>query len=231
MEAGHGGAHRPPRNAVAGLGETHQRALEAGRSRKDRVVGQAHVVEHQFARVRRQQRELALLVAGAEAGRVGRHDEAANALRVAGLAGLRPDHRHVGHRAVGDPHLGAVEHPAVGGFAGSGDHARRIRPVVGLGEAEAADLVGGGERGQPGAALLFAPEGVDGIHDQRALHRRERANARVAALQLLHDEPVGDVVQPPRTRTPRADWQPARPAGRSRGSARWGSAARRTRRR
>jgi hypothetical protein len=44
--------------------------------------------------------------------------------------------------------------------------------------------------------LLLAAEGVDRIHDQRALHRREGADARVAALELLHDEPVGDVVQP-----------------------------------
>ena len=44
--------------------------------------------------------------------------------------------------------------------------------------------------------LLLGAERVDGVHHERALHRRERANARVAALELLHDEPVHDVVQP-----------------------------------
>jgi hypothetical protein len=35
---------------------------------------------------------------------------------------------------------------------------------------------------------------VDRVHHERALHRRERAQPRVAALELLHHEPVGDVV-------------------------------------
>src|SRR6185369_3830319 len=32
-------------------------------------------------------------------------------------------------------------------------------------------------------------------HDERALHRDEAAQPRVAALQLLHDEAVGDAAQ------------------------------------
>jgi len=44
--------------------------------------------------------------------------------------------------------------------------------------------------------LLVGAEGVDGVHDQRPLDRREGADARVAPLQLLHDDPVGDVVEP-----------------------------------
>src|SRR6185503_10058724 len=46
------------------------------------------------------------------------------------------------------------------------------------------------------ALLRFAAEGVDRIHRQRALHGRERAHTGVATLELLHDEPVRDVVQP-----------------------------------
>src|SRR5207302_9220322 len=38
--------------------------------------------------------------------------------------------------------------------------------------------------------------GADRIHHQGALHRRERAHTRIAALELLHDEPVGHVVEP-----------------------------------
>ena len=37
---------------------------------------------------------------------------------------------------------------------------------------------------------------MDRVHDEPPLHRGERAHARVATLQLLHDEPVGDVVEP-----------------------------------
>jgi hypothetical protein len=38
-------------------------------------------------------------------------------------------------------------------------------------------------------------EGVDRIHHQAALHRDEAAQAGVAALELLHGEAVGDVVE------------------------------------
>jgi hypothetical protein len=44
--------------------------------------------------------------------------------------------------------------------------------------------------------LLVAPEGVDRIHDQGALHRGEGSDPAVAPLQLLHDEAVGDVIEP-----------------------------------
>ena len=41
------------------------------------------------------------------------------------VVGLRPDDRDVGEGAVGDPHLGAVEHPVVAVLAG---HAVLIEP-------------------------------------------------------------------------------------------------------
>ena len=45
------------------------------------------------------------------------------------------------------------------------------------------------------ALLLIAAEGEDRIHHERALHGDEGAQARVAALELLTDQTVGDVVQ------------------------------------
>src|SRR5262249_13580735 len=44
--------------------------------------------------------------------------------------------------------------------------------------------------------LLFAPIRVDRIHAQRALNGRKRTHPRIAALQLLEDEAVADVVHP-----------------------------------
>ena len=46
---------------------------------------------------------------------------------------------------------------------------------------------------EPLVLLRGGAEGVDGVHHQRALHRDEAAQAGVAALQLLHHLPVGDV--------------------------------------
>ena len=117
-------------------------------------------------------------------------------LRVVDGAGLGPDDGDGGLRAVRDPHLGAVQHPAVLGLPRGRDHAAGVRAEVGLGEAEAADLLAGGEQREPVLLLLLGAEGVDRIHHQRALHRGERADAGVAPLELLHDQAVGDVVEP-----------------------------------
>src|SRR5207249_11359463 len=50
--------------------------------------------------------------------------------------------------------------------------------------------------GEPALLLLLAPPAPDGEHRERALHRGHRAQPRVARLELLHDEPVGDVGEP-----------------------------------
>jgi hypothetical protein len=82
--------------------------------------------------------------------------------------------------------------PVVGAL-GAGDHPAGVGAEVGLGEAEAADGLAAREAREPATLLLLGAVGVDRVHHQRALHRAERADARVAALELLHHEAVGDV--------------------------------------
>src|SRR5690606_30026794 len=106
-----------------------------------------------------------------------------------------PDDGDVGHRTVRDPHLRAIQYPAITIATRRRDHAGRIGAVIGLREAEAADDLATGHPREIPLLLLFASERVDGIHAERALHGRERADARVAALELLHDEAVRDVVE------------------------------------
>ena len=79
---------------------------------------------------------------------------------------------------------------------GARQHAGRVGAEVGLGEAEAADRLAARQARQPVALLRLGAEGVDRVHHQAGLHADERAQARVAALELLVDQPVGDVVQP-----------------------------------
>src|SRR5690606_28717984 len=125
-----------------------------------------------------------------ETGGVGRYDEAAYA-----VVGLRPDDRHVRDRAVGDPHLGTVEDPVAGGVAlGVGAHAAGIGAVVGFGEPEAADRFARRHAGQPFGLLLGGAVLPDGEHGQRALHRYERPDARVAGFQFSAGDAVGDGV-------------------------------------
>ena len=129
----------PPGDAVAGLGEAAEgpaQSLDAGQSI---FVGDLDVLEEEFRGYRGPQRELALDVAGLEAGAVGFHHEATyHAFRVLG-----PDDRELGEGAVRDPALGAREHPAVSLGLAARDHARDETAEVGLGEPEATDTASG----------------------------------------------------------------------------------------
>ena len=102
-----------------------------------------------------------------EPGGVGRDHEAADA-----VVGPRPHDGDVGDGAVGDPHLGAVEHPVVAVALGRGAHAAGVGAEVGLGQAEAADRLAGRHARQPLLLLLLGAERVDREHRQRALHAR-----------------------------------------------------------
>ena len=73
-------------------------------------------------------------------------------------------------------------------------HAADVAAEVGLRETEAADRAAARELRQPALLLLGRAVGVDRIHHETALHRREGAQAGVAALELLHHQAVGDVV-------------------------------------
>ena len=61
----------------------------------------------------------------------------------------------MGRRSVGDPHLGAVQDPAILRLLGDRDHARRIRAVVRLRETEAADDLAARHLREPFLALFF----------------------------------------------------------------------------
>ena len=148
------GAHRAPHDAVPGLVQAGQRTDESTDLREHRIVGQAHIVQDELTGHRRSQRQLVLDQSGGESGRVGGHDEPANT-----VIGLSPDHGHIGHRTVGDPHLRPVQDPVRGVTAtiatGPSTHVGGIGAVVGLGQAEAPDGLAGGHRRQPLELLLL----------------------------------------------------------------------------
>ncbi len=109
---------------------------------------------------------------------------------------LGPDDGHVGDRAVGDPGLGAVQDVGVAvlprrvvrmppGFEPKSGSVRPKQPI-------ASALASFGIQW---SFCCLRAEGVDRVHDEARLHRDERAQAGVAALELLHDQAVGDVVE------------------------------------
>src|SRR5581483_6054271 len=183
-----------PCDSVAGLRQATERILEAVRLREHVLRRDAAIFEEELRSDRRAQRELAHVVGGGEARRAFLDDEAADR-----AFALRPDDRDIGDRSVRDPRLRAIEDPGIAVATRIGAHAAGVRAEVGLGEAEAADLLAGSELRNPVVALFLRAVRVDRIHDETRLHGGEGAETGIAALELLHDQAVRDVVRPGRS--------------------------------
>ena len=145
LERGHGRLLA----AVLGLARVVQRLAGPGQLLVELVLaaeqaraGDPHVVEHDLGGVRGADAHLRVLLALRQAGRAGRHDEAG--LTAALQLGIDGGDHHVdvGDAAVGDPRLGAVEHPLVLGLVvdGLGAQRRDVGTGVGLAHAERAEL-------------------------------------------------------------------------------------------
>jgi hypothetical protein len=191
VEAGQRGADRAPGDAVARLRETGERPLQASRPGQPVRLGDRGVLEVELARDRGAQRELPLDVADLVAGASGLDQEALDS-----VLGLGPDHGQVGDGAVRDPALGPVQDPGVPLAHRLGAHAARVGAEVGLGQPEAADRVAARHQREPAILLRLRSVGVDRVHAEGALNRSEAPQPGIAALELLHDEPVGNAVHP-----------------------------------
>ena len=126
-----------------------------------------------------------------EPGRPFLHQEAVDLAVVL----LRPHDGDVGDRPVRDPELRAIQDVLVALLRGARLHAAGIGAVVRLGETEAPDLGARGELWQPLLLLRLGAVRVDRVHHEATLHGRGGAQPGIAALQLLHDEAVGHVVE------------------------------------
>ena len=116
-------AHRAPDDPVAGLVQAASGPLQPADLRQHGVGGQPYVVQDELAGDRGAQRHLVLDLGRGEARgcRWGRRSRGCPSV------GLRPHDGDVGDRAVGDPHLAAVEDPvgAVAGAVATGAGAHR----------------------------------------------------------------------------------------------------------
>src|SRR6478672_11524237 len=106
------------------------------------------------------------------------------------VVGPGPYHGDVGDRAVGDPHLRAVEHPVRPVTHRAGAHRAGIGSGVGLSQAEAPNCFARSHVGQPALFLFLAAVGVDRIHGERALHADQRPQPAVHGLDFRAVQPV-----------------------------------------
>jgi len=189
-QAGLRRADHAPGDAVARLREAGQRTLESFHARQQVRFRHHDVVEEQRGCDRRAQGELAFDFRRVKTLHAFLDDEAPDA-----IVRHRPADAQVGDRAIGDPHLRAVDDPVAAFLLRVGLHVRRVGAAVRFGEAEAADLPAARHVRQPLLFLLVIAKGEYRVHAQRALHRDEAANSRVAAFEFLADESVADRVE------------------------------------
>jgi len=68
--------------------------------------------------------------------------------------------------------------------------------MVGLGQPETTDQLALRHTRQIAVLLLLGTPRINRVHRERALHRGKGSQARIRRLELLHDQPVGDVFHP-----------------------------------
>ena len=152
------------------------------------------VLEHEVRGRRGVQAELLLLARDPDVP--GVEDEARDATRALGRrVGPREEDERAGTRAVRDPLLRAVQHPAVAVRSGRGPERSRVGAGAGLGQRERAEALAASERWHEARPLLVGAEGEDRQRRRARVHGDGDADARVRARELLEDEDVGDEVR------------------------------------
>lgn len=107
--------------------------------------------------------------------------------------GLGVDHQGVGVGAVGDPHLGAVEHVAVALLVGAQLHADHVGAGARLAHRQRADVLAGNQLGQVLGFLRGGAVAVDLVHAQIGVRAVGQADRGAGAGDFLHRHHVGQV--------------------------------------
>src|SRR5579883_1210495 len=176
----------------ARYGVARERSAQPPHPRQQVLVRHKDIVHDDFAGHRGAQAEFPLDLGRTEPRHRAFEDKAADHA----VLGLGPDDEHIGDRRIGDPHLGAVEAIAARDLDGARGHAARIRAVIGLGQAEAANPLARGQFRQIFLALRLASKFMDRVHHEARLHAHRRTIGAVDALDLARNQPVTDIIDP-----------------------------------
>jgi len=191
MPAELGRTQCPPGDAIARRVKAGKRAFQAAHIREDVLLRHKYVVHDDFAGNGRTQADLAVNRRRSQTLPAFFQNKATNVTLIV----LRPDHKHIGDGAVGDPHFAARQAVAAIHRPRTGNHRARVGAVVRLGKTEAANPFARRQLGQVLLFLRFGTELIDRHHDQGRLHTHHRAVARVHPLHFAGNQPVADVIE------------------------------------
>ncbi len=171
----------------------HQHAHAGALGAEDVLLRHFAVLEHQLAGVGAAHAQLVQLLVAGEALVVALDDEGGHAARTGVDVGLGVDHVGVGVRAVGDPHLVAVEHVAVAALLGAQLHRHHVGAGIRLAHGQGADVLAGAQLGQVFLLLRLAAVLADLVDAQVGVGAVGQADRGRGAADLFHRHHVGQV--------------------------------------
>ena len=152
-----------------------------------------HVVEHQLARVAAAHAELVELLRNAEAWHALFNEECRHAPRAQFRLRLGVDHQSVSIRAVGDPHLAAVEQVVATLVFGLQLHADHVGAGTRLTHRQSAHMFTADELGQVLLLLGFVAVAVDLVHAEITVSTVGQPHRSAGPRDFLHSHHVGQI--------------------------------------
>ena len=182
----------------------HPLVVEAGHQHVDAVAdGAEHVLlrhlairKHQLGGVGAAHAELVELLRGRKTLEALFDDERRDAAGAGGAVGLGVDHQRVGERAVGDPHLGAVENVAVALLVGAGAHRHHVGARPRLRHRQRADVFARDQLGQVFALLGLGAVAAELVDAEIGMGAVGQAHRRARARDLFHRHAMGEIAEP-----------------------------------
>ena len=194
MDVGHDHVHARLHDAQGSGGKHRALVIEPAHEHVDAAPRPAeHVfgrhlafVEHQLAGVGAAHAQLVQLLRRGEPLEPLLHDEGGDAPGAGVGVGLGVDHQGIGRGAVGDPHLGAVEHVAVALPVGAQAHGDHVGAGAGLAHGQGADALAADQPGQVGALLRRGAVAADLVDAEVGMGPVAEPHRGRGAADLLH---------------------------------------------
>src|SRR6185503_4725549 len=188
-----------PRHQALALEDAHDLVEAPALLAQEVLSRHAHGLEGQLGGVGGAHAHLVELAAHRESGRGALHQEHGDALvALLLLPGIetRSDEVEVGHGAVGDEHLGAVQHVVVAVAHRAGLDGRHVRAAARLGDGDGAEVPALADAGEILFLQRLAPRPVQMWRRHIVLHaHRHGQRARARARHLLVEHRGGEEVR------------------------------------
>ena len=193
----HTGLHHayraPGKNGALVIQSTHQYFHTLVFLAEDVFGGDFAVFEHQLAGVGATHAQFVQLLSAGEAREITLDDERRDASGACIAVSLGVDHIGMGVRAVGNPHLVAIEDVAVAFLFGAQLHADHIGPGTGLAHGQGTDMVTADQFGQVPGFLLVGTVDNNLVDAQVGVGAVGETDRRRSPGNFLYHNGVGQV--------------------------------------